>query len=556
MRIRGKILVGLAVVVFVTMAMGGYAVVGLRKAASLAERLYDGPLMASDFASSASANFARLDLAFGRALARLQAGEKADARDVKRFEEAILDDLSIVEERAPEPENVERVETVREAVARWSKLREQVFAGAPDEALVKAMAGLTRELGGKLEILNEAAKEQGYNFRQEAGRIVESFVIALSAAVLFAVLVAAFIGFALARNIGSPIGAMTAAMGALAAGNNDVEIPGQGRTDEVGDMADAVTHFRRNAIENERLRADTARMAQESEERRRRRMAEMAETVRETSAAVDSIATATGSVDGAAQGMARRAGEVLAESQAVAAASEEALVNVQTVSSAAEELSASIREISGQVARASAVTRQAVASGENAQATIRSLSDVVTRISEVSKLIGEIAGHTNLLALNATIEAARAGEAGKGFAVVASEVKNLASQTGRSTEDINRLVGEILGAMKAAVAAVGEIGERIREVDGVAATIAAAMEQQGAATQEIARNVAQTAEASREVSTKIQFVAREINEVTTGSTQMRASIATVAQDIAGLRRIADRLMTTAGGGAERDADAA
>ena len=556
MRIRGKILAGLAVVVCVTMAMGGYAVVGLRQAAALTERLYDGPLMASDFAGSATANFARLDLALGRALERLRAGEKADPKDVKRFEEALLDDLAVVEERAPEAESIARVEAVRETLGRWTKVRERVLAGVPDEASTREITGLARELGGKLEILNEGAKEQGYNFRQEAGRRVEDYVIALSGAVLAAVLVAACIGVALARNIGSPIGAMTAAMSKLAAGDNDVEIPSRGRADEIGDMAAAVARFRECAIDNDRLRAETARLAEESEERRRRRMAEMAEAVRETSAAVDSIAAATGSVDGAAEGMARRASEVLAESQAVAAASEEALVNVETVSSAAEELSASIREISGQVARASAVTRQAVASGENAQATIRSLSDVVARISEVSKLIGEIAGHTNLLALNATIEAARAGDAGKGFAVVASEVKNLASQTGRSTEDIDRLVGEILGAMKAAVAAVGEIGERIREVDGVAGTIAAAMEQQGAATQEIARNVAQTAEASREVSSKIQFVAREIDAVTTGSAAMRASVATVTQDIDGLRRIADRLMANARGGAERDAEPA
>ncbi len=552
MRIRGKILVGLAVVVLVTMAMGGYAVVGLRKSASLTERLYDGPLMASDFAGSAAANFARLDLAFGRAMAALSAGAKPDPKSVKRYEEAILDDLSIVEERAPEAENLARIAAVREALARWAAQRDRMFAGGVDAAQVKAMDGLIRDLGTKLEILNEAAKEQGYNFRQEAGRIVESFVVALSAAVLFAVLVAAFVGVVLARNIGSPIRAMESAMSRLAGGDNAVEVPGRGRSDEIGEMAAAVTRFKENAIENERLRSETARMAAASEERRQRRMAEMTETVRETSAAVDSIAAAAGGVDGAAKDMAQRANKVLVESQAVAAASEQALVNVQTVSSSAEELSASIREISEQVARASSVTRQAVASGENAQATIRSLADVVARISEVSKLIGEIAGHTNLLALNATIEAARAGEAGRGFAVVASEVKNLASQTGRSTEDIDRLVGEILAAMKAAVGAVGEIGERIREVDGVAGSIAAAMEQQGAATQEIARNVAQTAEASREVSAKIQFVAREIDEVTAGSAAMRTSAASVAQDIAGLRRIADRLLHSAGtnGGAE------
>jgi methyl-accepting chemotaxis protein len=338
--------------------------------------------------------------------------------------------------------------------------------------------------------------------------------------------------------------ALSGAMRQISSGDLNAELPKAGN-DEIGDMTEALAVFKQNALEVERLRAAQEEQRIAAEEERRTTMRELADSFESSVGQfVTDLITASRALEETAQSMSGLAKENTNQSASAAEASEQATRNVETVASASEEMAASIQEIARQTEQSRSIAHDASTKAQETSALVGRLGETSEKIGDVVKLIADIAEQTNLLALNATIEAARAGEAGKGFAVVASEVKNLASQTGKATEEISAQISAVQEVSSSAAKSIAAIVKIIEQMGETAQSIASAVTQQSAATSEIGHAAAEAARRTGEVSENVQDIRRSAHTNNENAGQVLGSAQKLAGDGGVLRsKVQDFLET-------------
>ncbi|AXK79831.1 HAMP domain-containing protein [Pseudolabrys taiwanensis] len=320
---------------------------------------------------------------------------------------------------------------------------------------------------GKLVQSVGTESESGLAGARETMNFAERIGLAVGLGAIVILIGSAVFG---ALSIARPIRALRRPLNEAAGGNFNVSVPGVGRRDEVGEIADAVV----------------------------RMTAQVSKTLADIKVSGQEVATASAEISTSTTDLSQRTEEQAASLEETTAAMEELAATVKKNAENAQQASRFATGTRDVADRGSRVVADAV----EAMAKIEESS---RRISDIIGVIDEIARQTNLLALNAAVEAARAGEAGRGFAVVATEVRGLAQRSAQAAKDIKDLITSSGSQVKDGVDLVNKAGEALSEIVGsirqvadIVAEIASASGEQATGIEEINKALTQMDDATQQ----------------------------------------------------------
>ncbi|HEX7855403.1 MAG TPA: methyl-accepting chemotaxis protein [Sphingobium sp.] len=157
----------------------------------------------------------------------------------------------------------------------------------------------------------------------------------------------------------------------------------------------------------------------------------------------------------------------------------------RTVANDTEGLVMAIGGVGRHSSLALSAAHEAASATQRLGPEIAALGDTVDAASHILSIVADVAAQTRMLAFNAALEAARCTD-GTGFVVLAGEMKQLATQTGAATRQIEAQLSGIRFATESVSSAVSTATAKVRSIDDSSRRIAELVDSQIRQTGDIA----------------------------------------------------------------------
>ncbi len=502
MRLRGQLLLGFLSLAVVMLVMGGYGIFSLYRLKLTTEDLYNGPLMAINFARSAQFNISQIEghLADLRA-DRPREGMPQDRPETKVIVEKIDalreifdEDLNIVKERIGVAEGQTAIAQIRAAAVAWDEGWQQWMTARTGNDRVQLgriegeAAAAIDTIEGELEVLVELAAQDGYNFL-EAANAQSAWKIRLNIGlVALGVVGGLLLVWLMARRIVTPTVRLTDTVRQLADGRDDVDVTTLRRRDEIGELSAAIKQLHANL-------GDTIQVAQRIADGDLTAAPEFRSESDALSRALErmleNLRKIVGTIRRVAGNVAAGSTQLQEAARGVSDGASDQASSVEQTSTSMEEMLAAIRQNAENAEQTERVAARVADDAKRGVQSVQRTAQSMKEISDKISIVDEITRKIDLLALNASVEAARAGEHGKGFAVVASEVSKLAELSKQAAAEILRLAGDGRELAEATNRMLTELLPEIEKTKDLVQGISASSEEQSAGAEQINRAVQQ-----------------------------------------------------------------
>ena len=529
-----KVIATSILVLVTTIALGLFAVQRLAVVNGSAAELRDNWLPAMRILGDLRYHATRFRSIEGSYLLPTSEADHAHAAaDLKKYEGLIAADLDHLGAALNDDEGRQLTDTVKAKWAEYLPMFDEEMDRNKNKGAAAAAAYFTSDMKSAFNAFYkpiEAAVEVNAQGGIRAGNRGEQAFATARIWIFGAIAIAVLLGFGvcifLIGAVSAPLVRMTDAMGALASGRRDVDVPHADQNDEIGKLAAAMTAFKnqiaaadRAAQEQTELIVSTigtglARLAdgelahridtsltgpfQNLKDDFNAAMNRLEETMRNVRVSMRQITGGAGDLSQSAEELAQR--------------TEKQAANLEETSAALEEITTTARGTAANTKRASenvkAATAEAEKGGRIVAESVSAMDAIAQSSMQITDIIGvidEIAFQTNLLALNAGVEAARAGDAGRGFAVVASEVRELAQRSSVAAREIKTLIQTSTRHVDTGVKLAGQSGEALKgmvaqivEINGLVNEMAQAAQRQSLGVEEVSSAVAQVEQVTQQ----------------------------------------------------------